>query len=805
MSRAANRSRYHFGPFVLDPASRALLWNGESIATSQKVFDCIAYLVENRDRAVGSDELAAAVWGRADVTDAQLRQLVRKVRRTLQDDGEHQAVIRTIAYFGFHWVAETRQEEAKRHEIPGTTRDAKSIRPDASAGRPAARPAFAARMAMCLLLAVLVLPLIAGDTTRDDPISGEYPEAGSSDIIGVLPVEFEGQADAGTTWMRLGLMDLIAEHLRKAALRVVPSSDIVALDHERRTDKALAQRVRAATHARALVQASVTQLDNLWVVRLDMRGGDGKLRSVEARAEDILIAAHEASNHLLGRLGKSPEASLVQTSTPGKALVLRQIEAAMMVDDFPTARHLIETAPANLRELPELQLALARVDIAQHRNKEADARLRSLLDAVSIESDPVLRARVLTALAIAHTFEAGPSLAWLADAIELLEPRDEPAYLASAYRWRGWIYSMSRRHDEAATDYALARTAYALANDALGSAHVDNGEAVLDILRGRAADALPLLERAAQQFEQFGALDKLASVLMNRIETLLELLRPREALATYKEALVKLATYEDAEMRRFLHTFGARALAANGRLRESKALLEDVLSAADPQAEIVLVAAASRTRGELELLLGNPGAAIPFVQRTIDLLSAAGYGDSESTRAAVVLLRALRRSNRPAEAGDEMTQVSRWARDLRKPTTLLRVRLIDAEHAWSKRDRVRAVEHYEEALRIAESTGNPLDVAEVVWSYGNALIDMHDFIRAGVVIGHVGRWADGDFRSALVQSRLYQALGQRDAWRAALDQAQRLAGERAIPQDLMQSPSRSVTLTDKSKQLPELD
>jgi DNA-binding response OmpR family regulator len=64
MSRAANRSKYHFGSFVLDPASRALLRNGKLLAVSSKVFDCIVYLVENRDRAVGATSLLRQSGGK---------------------------------------------------------------------------------------------------------------------------------------------------------------------------------------------------------------------------------------------------------------------------------------------------------------------------------------------------------------------------------------------------------------------------------------------------------------------------------------------------------------------------------------------------------------------------------------------------------------------------------------------------------------------------------------------------------------------------------------------------------------------
>ena len=78
-----DRQHYRFGEFLLIPASRELRRGGHLQALSPKVFDCILYLLEHRDRAIGRDELIAAVWGRADVSYSLLGQLIAKVRRTL--------------------------------------------------------------------------------------------------------------------------------------------------------------------------------------------------------------------------------------------------------------------------------------------------------------------------------------------------------------------------------------------------------------------------------------------------------------------------------------------------------------------------------------------------------------------------------------------------------------------------------------------------------------------------------------------------------------------------------------------------
>jgi hypothetical protein len=57
------------------------------------------------------------------------------------------------------------------------------------------------------------------------------------------------------------------------------------------------------------------------------------------------------------------------------------------------------------------------------------------------------------------------------------------------------------------------------------------------------------------------------------------------------------------------------------------------------------------------------------------------------------------------------------------------------------------------------------------------------------VAERVSAWAPHNYDAALVQVRLYHALGQTGAWHAALERAQSLAGERIVPPGLAQAPS----------------
>jgi uncharacterized protein YbjT (DUF2867 family) len=94
----------------------------------------------------------------------------------------------------------------------------------------------------------------------------------------------------------------------------------------------------------------------------------------------------------------------------------------------------------------------------------------------------------------------------------------------------------------------------------------------------------------------------------------------------------------------------------------------------------------------------------------------------------------------------------------------------------------------ERALAMAETRGQPYDVDSVTASFGPWLIAHGDLHEAGDVIGRVAPWAAHDYDAALLQVRLFHALGQPGPWSKALVEARGLAGERAIPNDVRDAP-----------------
>jgi hypothetical protein len=87
-------------------------------------------------------------------------------------------------------------------------------------------------------------------------------------------------------------------------------------------------------------------------------------------------------------------------------------------------------------------------------------------------------------------------------------------------------------------------------------------------------------------------------------------------------------------------------------------------------------------------------------------------------------------------------------------------------------------------LRAVEGGGVPEDVLEVVADYVPWLIERGRLAEASALVGRVAPWAEQDFDAAVLQLRLYRALGQDRLAQRALAQVRTLAGERPLPPDL---------------------
>ena len=98
-----------YGPLVLSPELRTAALDGEPLTLTPTEFDFLAYLIQNRDRAVSREELLQALWQvdwQADTRAAD--DLMKRLRRKLRER-DSQVRIETVWGYGFRLVLEEKE------------------------------------------------------------------------------------------------------------------------------------------------------------------------------------------------------------------------------------------------------------------------------------------------------------------------------------------------------------------------------------------------------------------------------------------------------------------------------------------------------------------------------------------------------------------------------------------------------------------------------------------------------------------------------------------------------------------------
>lgn len=110
--------KYKFDDYVLDPDQHSLMRSGTLVSIEPKVFDLLLLLVKNAGELISRDTLIDLVWQGRIVSDSAISACVAAVRRAVGDNGESQAIIRTVARRGFLCCADVEIVEAASPASP---------------------------------------------------------------------------------------------------------------------------------------------------------------------------------------------------------------------------------------------------------------------------------------------------------------------------------------------------------------------------------------------------------------------------------------------------------------------------------------------------------------------------------------------------------------------------------------------------------------------------------------------------------------------------------------------------------------
>lgn len=786
--------KYRFGDFLLDPARREL-WQGETpLRLPPKAFDCLVHLVEHRDRAVGRDELIAAVWGRTEVDDNLLDQAMTRLRRVLADTDEERRLVRTVPRFGYSWVApvqvvdDSAAEATEPADAPRTARDAIPT----AAVQPAATPSVSVairRRPRWLMAAIAVLALgllaslyLAQLRPRSHPVA-----SGGASLGLVLPVRIK--ADTRYAWARLGVMDLVAERLRAAGQAMVPSDNVVALARQFGNDTptpALLRTLAQSTSAAVVIESDAELAAGYWRVSLSTVYGREPALRAEGESQDLMDAARAAADRLATLLGHEPlpENDLLGPRERALSGVLRQADAALLADQIDSARALLQSLDSEQGERPEVRFRLAYLDFRAGKLDAAQAGFDALLAQLSPADDPILRARVLNALGnIAFRRDDYAAVEQRSDEVIALLGNGRPNLeLGRALTGRANARSAAQRFDQALPDLARARVVLESVGDRLGVARVDANLGILDARRDRFAEALPLLDAAARRLAVF---HDLTNEMFARVAAglgRLSLLQPAAALAD-EQRLGELQQREpNPQWRRYIQLARSEILAANGQNAAAAALLQETLADARTAQDAALLGSARVIAVRRAVSAGR----FEEAEREATALLQTDWAAETPREQAALWLNLARAQIALAhyDAAHATAQRARaWAAASPVPVAQLFAHLIEAE-AHAPTDRAAATAAFDAALRAAEAGRVPEDLLTVASAYAGWLIETDQAGRAAVVAAPSAAWAESVFEAALLQARVYRALDEPAPWRAAILRARHLAGERAIPADL---------------------
>ena len=792
--------RFHFGPCVLDTATRELRRHGQPVALQARVFECLLHLIEHRDRAVTRDELVRAVFRRSDVSDAQLGQVIVRTRRAVGDDGQSQHTVLTVPRYGFRWVAEVRVEAGtgesprepasgpQRHSRPEADAEAGSgleaeveadaqtnartdaraeaeaaaqpgleplPRPDVGAPTPIrpplqpgpGQPRVPGRHARSIATAGLLLALAA-------MLAALWKWEGSTTGDAILP--------AGATSADMAVVPEAPGALLVLPTEVADGADLAWVrlglmdyigDRLRRgglavlsSESALAAHARGAAgdpeHLRALlgrgwrVESEALPTGEGWSVRLAARDADGVTQAASADAPDLLEAARVAADRLAPRLGGTAPAG---SDSPALGERLQRARAAMLAGELDAARAILLAAPELQRAQPRLQYQLARVDFRAGAHAEGLARLDRLL-AEGGASEPLFRAQVLNARgAMLVRLERLEEAEATYDAAEL-EAGGHPPELGQALSGRAVVHAMDGRFDQALSDFSRARVALRSAGDALAVARIDANLGILENDRGRPAQALPLLAQAEAAFAGMGAVNELATALGARANAELRLLRVEDALATSGRGMAVLDRVADPAQRAELVRARAAALRVAGKPGAAEALLAGV---PPPGPGLSAELGAGLLAVQLALDRGQPARALALADAALDAVPA---GVQPEVRAWLELRReqAAAQVDRPSRRGSEPGLGTFVPDRLRAALGLVRSGHPAAE--------VEAA--FADALSLAERQGVPGAIAEVVLLQTDWLLEQGRPAEASALANRIAPWARGSAALVDLQSRI---------------------------------------------------
>ncbi len=555
----ADASCYRLGEFELWPARCALLRAGQRVRLTQKPFQVLLYLVENRGRLVSRAELLERFWGGREVYDVALTRCLSFVRKALDDQREEPRYVETRWAEGYRYIG-----PFDSFQVPTSAADPGKADPPRVLEQRQMPRAGVLRRALPGAVAVALLALAAW-------LAWDLREAPSQPPIrslAVLPlVNLAG--DPASEYFGDGLSErLIAQLSRASELRVISWTSVARLKAQTPTPEDIGRQLNVA----AVLEGSVRRSPES--VRVAVRlvsSHDGRvlwardfreqplpdLFALQDQIAETVAAQLRVQFETMARPTRSVEA--YQLYLQGRYAWNKRTEAGLQ-----RAVELFNEAIAIDPEFAPAYAALADSHLllpyyAAVPAPEAVARARAAAEK-ALALDPSLGEAhaVLAEISASHDWNWPAAEAAFRRALTL-----SPGY-ATAHQWYGEQLAYRERFDEAVVQIELAH-------------QLDPLSPIIAMLRGSPYLWRRDYGRALDYYQKALALDPDFMFAHYSAALCYEGLgRWAEAIAAHQQALPKVGSFTVAPSLAWTY-------AASGRHAEARRILAELLQQSGPR------------------------------------------------------------------------------------------------------------------------------------------------------------------------------------------------------------------------------
>ncbi len=355
--------QYRFADCVLDTASRTLLRHQQPVEVQNLVFDLLHYLVRHPEQVISKETLLEQVWDNQYLTDATIAQAVKKARIAVGDDGQKQAVIRTIHSKGISLVVPVEMIEPTAEK--------------AAAQTISRRPWF-------VLALVLLLPLVWWLADQPDDL-----QAGMVSMV-VFPFE-NATGDDEYQWLEYGLAETTSLLLEQAGGITVRHPDISADLPEGE----LGQRTAILGAAHGLT-ATISLDADQFAVTWSLANGNDSMANGSLITADASTIARLLTQAILAEVKRQPIAPISSLPLLNDSLAVELYSRgtqALYQDDREMAVALLTAAQARVPESLSLQIAVAMASFDPSQIEQSMQQLTDMLAAIP-ENASAERARL---------------------------------------------------------------------------------------------------------------------------------------------------------------------------------------------------------------------------------------------------------------------------------------------------------------------------------------------------------------------------------------------------------------------------